>query len=132
MGLSIEKRPRVGNKLLIVDDDRVTRLLIRNLLEESDISVLESDCANKAYELFKNSWKEIGMILLDIRLPDYDGWTLAKLIRRLDPFIPILAISAILPAELAKGCQATGFTGYITKPFEIKQLKEIILSLLKS
>jgi len=114
--------------LLIIDDDKTTRMLIKDILEDTSIPIMESACGEKAYELFKNYREKIGLILLDIRLPDCDGWSLIGSIRQLDQKIPVIAISAILPSELAAKYQLAGFTGYISKPFKVDELKEVIIS----
>ncbi len=114
--------------LLIIDDDKITRMLIKDILEGSGIPILESGCGEKACELFKNNRKKIGLVLLDIRLPDCDGWDLIGTIRQIDPHVPVLAVSAILPSELAANYQLAGFTGYISKPFKTDELQEVIFS----
>jgi two-component system NtrC family response regulator len=83
------------------------------MLDDTDIPVIESGCGKQ-----------------DIYLPGFDGWTLIGMIREVSPQVPVIAISAILPAELAAKYRTTGFTGYITKPFEMNRLKEIIVSYL--
>ncbi len=114
--------------LLIIDDDKITRMLIKDILEGSGIPILESGCGEHAFELFKKHRGKIGLILLDIRLPDCDGWVLIGTIRQLDQHVPVIAISAILPSELAAKYQLAGFTGYISKPFKVDELQEVIIS----
>lgn len=117
-----------GTKLLIIDDDIATRILIKDILEDTGIPVLESGCGQQAFNLFMNYQKEIGLILLDIWLPDCEGWFLAGLIRQLNQQIPVIAVSAILPDELASRYRSAGCTGYISKPFDAVCLKEIVIS----
>ncbi|MBN2523831.1 MAG: response regulator [Bacteroidales bacterium] len=114
--------------LLIIDDDKSTRMLIKDILEDTGILIMESVCGEKAYELIKNYREKIGLVLLDIWLPDCDGWSLIGSIRQLDQKIPVIAISAILPSELAEKYQLAGFTGYISKPFKVDELQEVIIS----
>jgi DNA-binding NtrC family response regulator len=114
--------------LLIIDDDKSTRMLIKDILEDTGILIMESVCGEKAYELIKNYREKIGLVLLDIWLPDCDGWSLIGSIRQLDQKIPVIAISAILPSELAEKYQLAGFTGYISKPFKVDKLQEVIIS----
>lgn len=127
-----DNKVNIKAKLLVIDDDKHTRMLIRDVLDGTDIPVIESDCGKQALDLFKELREEIGLILLDIYLPDCDGWTLGGMIRQVSPQVPVIAISAIFPAELAAKYRTAGFTGYITKPFEMNRLKEIIVSYLHS
>lgn len=123
-------RVKKKSKLLVIDDNGQTQMLIRDLLEDTGINIIESDCGIKAFEIVKDLQDQIGLILLDIYLPDCDGWTLAEQIRQLSPNIPILAISAMLPVELAENCRSAGLNGYFSKPLDIIRLKETIISYL--
>jgi CheY-like chemotaxis protein len=118
-------------KLLVIDDDETTRMLIRETLDDTDISIIETGNYTEALDIFRNQRDEIGLILLDIYLPGCDGWTLAGMIRQLDPKIPLIAISAIPPAELDVKFRTAGFNGYISKPFDIDQLRQIIKSIVE-
>ena len=123
-------RVKKKSKLLVIDDNGQTQMLIRDLLEDTGINIIESDCGIKAFEIVKDLQDQIGLILLDIYLPDCDGGTLAEQIRQLSPNIPILAISAMLPVELAENCRSAGLNGYFSKPLDIIRLKETIISYL--
>ena len=113
-------------KLFIIDDDPLSRMLIREMLIDTDIVIIESDCGTKALDIFARHSKEIGLILLDIKLPDCDGWILSADIREVDPEIPIIATSALTPNELEGKYREALLTGYITKPFDMNRLREII------
>ena len=125
-----ENKVRSTARLFIVDDDLTTRILISDMLDVTGIGIIESDCGTEAFEIFKRRRHEIGLILLDIYLPGFDGWKLISLIRQIDTQIPVIAISAILPFELAERYRAAGFNNYMSKPFDMIRLKEIILSYL--
>jgi len=131
MSNSDENKVNNTVKLFIIDDDLTTRILIREMLDDTYISIIESDCGTEAFEIFKERRHEIGLILLDIYLPGCDGWKLIGLIRQVDQQIPVIAMSAMLPSELAAKYRTAGFTGYISKPFDMIRLREIILSYLK-
>ncbi|MGD2035093.1 MAG: response regulator [Bacteroidales bacterium] len=127
-----DNKIRSRSKLLIIDDDETTRILIKDVLEDTGIPILESGCGMQAYGILRNNRDEIGLILLDIRLPDYDGWLLITGIRRLAPEIPVIAISAIFPHELAAKYKSAGFTEYMAKPFDTQQLEAIVISYLQT
>ncbi len=125
------KPQMIRRKLLVVDDDEQTRILIREILDDTAIPVIEIDCGTGVFELYKQQQQEIGLILLDIWLPGCDGWSLIRRIRELDSEVPAIAISAMFPNDLVTKYQAAGFTDYLVKPFDINHLRSIILSYLQ-
>ena len=91
-------------------------MLYRDVLEELEIRIIETGCGREAYQLFSKYKEEVGLILLDIWLPGLNGWNLVEKIRQIDTWVPVFAISAIHPSELALKYEASGFTGFISKP----------------
>lgn len=116
--------------LLVIDDDDSSRILIKVILQSFNITILESQSGQEALCIFKKHSKEVFSVLLDIHLPDYDGSELLRLFRQENPSVPIIALSAITPVELAKLSKTRGFDMYISKPFDIEHLKEVIRSYL--
>ena len=113
-------------KLLIIDDDEATRILIAEILTNSCIDIIEADCGHKALYLFNKYSSEIALVLLDIRLPNCSGWELIGQFRDENYFIPIIAISAMDPKELREKTRYYGFDSYLSKPFDIEDLKRIV------
>ena len=93
-----------NRKLLLIDDDEPARLLIRDILEGANVTIIECGCGNEALDLFKKYAWELDLVLLDIRLPDCNGWELLKQFKLVNPLVPFVAISATSPAELAERC----------------------------
>ena len=113
-------------KLLIIDDDEATRILIRGIFEGTNIELLEADGGEYAIELFKKYSHNLDLILLDIILPTFSGWELIKLFREVNPEVPIIALSAMSSKELAMKCRISGFNSWLSKPFEIEEIKKLI------
>jgi len=71
------------------------------------------------------------IVLMDLQMPEMDGYQATQLIRSMnDPYLksmPILALSASAMMEVKEKTQASGFNGFITKPFQPQELKEKIL-----
>lgn len=82
-------------KILIIDDDEATRILICGIFEGTNINIIEAGCGLEAFKLFKKYSFEIDLILLDLRLPDCSGWELNRQLRSENNIIPVIAISAI-------------------------------------
>jgi CheY-like chemotaxis protein len=113
-------------KLLIIDDDEATRLLIAEIFEETNVTIIECGSGKKAISLFKEHCDDIALILLDIRLPGCSGWELLKYFRKEKPLIPAIAISATAPTEIAHSCEAAGFNAFVSKPFDMNKFMETV------
>jgi len=112
-------------KLLIVDDNPNNLFSLHNLLEENieGISIIEADSGSAALNiLIKNN---IDLIILDVQMPDMDGFETAKLIRsrKKNRVTPIIFLSAAYKSEaFQEQGYALGATDYLTKPIDSIQL----------
>jgi DNA-binding response OmpR family regulator len=109
-------------KILIVDDDAEVVELLRFNLKKAGFAV--GTAANGVEALKKACSLSPDLILLDVMLPELDGFAVCEILRR-DPAtsaIPILMLTAVT-SEFARltGLDA-GANGYLTKPFSLKQL----------
>ncbi|MCR4430955.1 MAG: response regulator transcription factor [Tepidanaerobacteraceae bacterium] len=79
--------------VLIVDDEEKIRILLRDFLEREGYNVLESPDGKQALEMFQRFGNDIDLILLDIMLPELDGWTVCRKIREASQ-VPIIMLTA--------------------------------------
>ncbi|MBP9793598.1 MAG: response regulator transcription factor [Flavobacterium sp.] len=108
------------SKILYAEDDATIAFLTKDSLEEK---YAITHCSNGllALESFKTT--SFDLCLFDIMMPKMDGFELAEAIRKIDPEIPILFISAkILKEDRIKGLRI-GADDYIVKPFSIEELE---------
>ena len=115
-------------KIFIVDDDVNICELLRLYLEKEGFQVILGYSGSNAVEIFKN--EAPSLVILDIMLPDMDGWQVCKKIRRISDF-PIIMFTAkgetfdkVLGLEL-------GADDYIVKPFEPKELVARVKAVLR-
>lgn len=110
-----------GNKkILIVEDDYSNFIFLRKILENTNLSIVHADCGEKAYEAIDQH--QFNAILMDVRLPDTDGYTITRTIREQGYDLPILFQSAnAMKEDLKKSIEAGG-NAYISKPIEIEKL----------
>lgn len=108
------------NKILLVEDDHNLGLMIRELLELNGYGVTLLRMGNKAIENLLE--EEFDLVLLDKLLSGADGADICAEIRKTDAIshTPILMMSALNGAR--ESCIVAGATGFIAKPFEIKDL----------
>ncbi|HSK65665.1 MAG TPA: response regulator [Anaerolineales bacterium] len=108
--------------ILYVEDNPDNRTLVRRILLSEDYAMLEAVNAFDALNIRKDNRPDL--ILMDINMPDMDGYTLTAKIRALPGFerIPILAVTAnVMRGDKEKTLEA-GCDGYIQKPLDIDQL----------
>lgn len=111
-------------KILIVEDEKNQRELLRNLLEEQSYSVDEAKEGKTAISKFNK--KNFDAVLLDRRLPDMEGIEVLRKIKKIDPVIPIIIITAFANIENAVKSIKEGAYHYLTKPIEPEELLVIL------
>lgn len=115
-------------KIMLVDDNVDLTYVTKKRLEkmESEYEVISANSAKECFELLKTG-QIPDIILLDIMMPEMDGWdTFAKLKENLDwRKIPIIFLTAKTDSY-SKGFGAISSQAYIEKPFEIEELKKSI------
>ncbi|MCF5042206.1 response regulator [Pseudomonas sp. PA-7-1E] len=111
--------------ILVVEDDAIVRMLIVDVLEELEFTVLEAADAGEALALVQNTDKIIDLMMTDVGLPDMDGKQLANKVRELRATLPILFASGYAEnIDVPDGMQVIG------KPFSIDQLRDKVKSML--
>jgi len=108
--------------ILYVEDNPDNRMLVRRILLSEDYKLLEATNAYEALETLKTSRPDL--ILMDINMPDMDGYTLTSKIKTTPGFerVPILALTAnVMRGDKEKTLEA-GCDGYIQKPIDFDEL----------
>jgi CheY-like chemotaxis protein len=117
----------IGYKLLYVEDNAMNRALIRNICSALEtVTVIESADGNSGLEAARRERPDV--ILLDINLPDQNGFALLQQLKRDPTFAstPILALSAnAMPSDIKRGL-AAGFYRYLSKPIVVSALLDAI------
>ena len=79
-------------KILVVDDESRMRKLVRDFLVKKDYSVIEAEDGAKAIDLFFSN-KDISLVILDVMMPNMDGWQVCREIRNFSR-VPIIMLTA--------------------------------------
>lgn len=106
----------LGKKtILVVDDELRIRILLKDFLERENFNVLEASDGKEALDIFQSYEKNINLMLLDVMLPEYDGWTVCREIRKTSrvPIIMLTARSEVF--DEVHGFEI-GADDYVTKP----------------
>ena len=109
-----------------IEDNFENRMLVRRLLQSDGYDVIEAENATNALKILANAKPDL--ILMDINMPDVDGYTLTNQLKNQETTaqIPILAITAnVMRGDRERTLQA-GCDGYIEKPIDIDLFLEQI------
>jgi len=116
------------NKILFVDDEPALAEIVRETLELKGFEVQHAVNASQTIQLYHKNKPDI--ILLDVMLPDGDGFSIAKQIRQMDMQTPIIFLTCkSLPADVVQGFESGG-NDYLKKPFSMQELEVRIKALL--
>ncbi len=116
-------------KILIIEDDDTIRQGLKFYLEQEGYNVLDTDTANDALKLTQENL-DINIILLDINLPDKNGFDLFKDIKKIKDFPIIFLTANDLEVSVVRGLDM-GADDYITKPFKARELVSRIKNVLR-
>ena len=115
-------QPEVKSTILYVEDNPDNRMLVKRILTAENYKLLEATNAAQAINLLETTTPDL--ILMDINMPDMDGYTLTTRIRSMPGLerVPILALTAnVMRGDKEKTLEA-GCDGYIQKPLDVDQL----------
>jgi DNA-binding response OmpR family regulator len=115
--------------ILIVDDDKNTRRLFQAVLEKDGYQVSTAENGSAALEVMDQ--EHIDLVVLDIMMPELDGYEFTKILRETNQALPILMVSAKqLPEDKKKGF-LVGTDDYMTKPVDEEEMLLRIRALLR-
>ncbi|MFV1996903.1 MAG: PleD family two-component system response regulator [Acidiferrobacterales bacterium] len=120
------------HRLLIVDDNAMNRDMLARRLEREGYHITTVDGARRALELMDQ--EHFDLVLLDILMPDMDGYEMLERLKSVDATkeIPVIMLTAVNEVESVKHCIDLGAEDYLIKPFNAVLLKSRIAATLLS
>lgn len=120
------REPRIGKlKILIVEDDDISDLLITIAVRRISFEVLHAKTGTEAVEICRNT-PDINLVLMDIKMPEMDGYEITRQIRQFNKKVVIIAQTAYgLTGDREKALEA-GCDDYISKPINQRLLIDLI------
>ena len=114
----------IEKKILVVDDEKTTRVLLKKTISELGYRVELACSAKDALDKIKN--QEFQLIITDLKMPEIDGAELCRQIRSENLEAVIYALSGYLSEFGPEQLQDIGFDGHLTKPVDGSVLKRAI------
>ncbi|RCW50923.1 response regulator [Paenibacillus prosopidis] len=126
---TVTRKTGISAGILIVDDQPSIRMLLSELFRAEGADVYLAEHGYAALEHLKNN--DFDCVLLDLKLPEMDGIEVLRAIREKSQAVPVILISAYAePAKMEEAVRL-GVTKFLTKPFDIDELKEDVLKVLQ-
>ncbi len=113
-----------GCNILIVDDNKINQLVTKKVLDGLGVKSKAVDSGRKAIEIIKN--ETFDCILMDLHMPELDGYETTEIIRRFNGDIAIVALTAASSDEVEAKIKNYEIDGYVLKPFRIAEFVEAI------
>ena len=118
-----------GTRIMIVDDEQRLRKLVRDYMIREGYSVLEAANGREALDLFDNEGN-IALIILDVMMPEMDGWQVCSEIRKTSK-VPIIMLTARSDEKDELRGFELGVDEYVTKPFSPRTLAARVNAILR-
>jgi CheY-like chemotaxis protein len=117
--------------VLLVEDNLMNKILVREILTLNGYDIIEAKDGLEAIKLIV-AYKP-DLILMDIQLPEMDGFTATRIIKAnsLTKDIPVIALTASAMKGDEEMILSSGFDGYMAKPIDVKRLIDLINDTLK-
>ena len=133
--LSTDDLDLSGKRILLVEDIAINRLIVCELLQETNVTIDEAEDGEEAVSLFAQSPQgHYDLIFMDIQMPRLNGYDAAKRIRAASHGdarnIPIIAMTANAYREDIDRAMAAGMDGHLSKPIDIDMVKRLLAEMI--
>ncbi|MGD8473587.1 MAG: response regulator [Anaerolineae bacterium] len=117
--------------ILYIEDDPANRILVRRVLEAEGYRVLEAENGLQGLEIAQS--EQLGAILVDIHMPDMDGFEVMTRLRSMPmtASVPVIALTAMVMKGDRERTLEAGCSGYIEKPIDVDLLPAQVASVLQ-
>ena len=113
-----------GSHILVVDDNKINQLVTKKVLDSLEMKSKTVDSGTKAIEAVKN--EKFDCILMDLHMPELDGYETTRLIREFNKEVPIVALTAASTDEVEAKIRACDMDGYVLKPFITTEFVQVM------
>ncbi len=111
-------------KILFVDDEESLRILVKNQLQLEGFAIDTADDGDTAIDAIKS--KPFDLVLLDIRMPRLSGIEVLKYLKKNNPLVRVIMLTAVDDLSIAVESVKNGANDYVTKPYDTDNLVKCI------
>ena len=105
-----------GRKILVVDDDPTTRMILRKTLVRAGYEVVEAEDGSDAVEVFRRQPDSFAAVVLDLVMPNLNGFQAFQQLRQTMANVPVLVVSGVPPEEAFRSLVDRRRMSYLKKP----------------
>lgn len=117
-----------GLNVLAVEDDRLNRVVLREMLEYEGAHVVLAEDGLQALDLLAGKGAGVfGIVLMDIQMPGMDGYEATRRIHEIAPDLPVIGLTAHALDEERERCLAAGMVAHVSKPIDVDDLVDVLL-----
>ena len=117
--------------ILVVDDEEAVREILGKMLMELGYRVTPYGDGRGAVEYYHANWQKIDLVILDMIMPEPDGWETYAALRRINPGLRAIFASGFPADDKAQPLIAAGVADCLRKPFELLELSEVVAKALQ-
>lgn len=112
-------------KILVVDDEQMIHLYYKEIFRDTGAELIHATDGANSVAICQNT-KDLDVVLMDIHLPNLNGYEALDKIRKFNKTIPVIAQTAFALSEDRAMALSAGFDEYISKPIDKREIKQII------
>ena len=122
---AIDLRSIRGARALVVEDNQINLIIARQLLAQAGLRVTTATTGRKAVTMIATTPERFDVVLMDIQMPDMDGYEATRLIRQQwsGDELPVIAMTAYALADEVQKCRDVGMNDHLAKPVDVKALQ---------
>jgi two-component system cell cycle response regulator DivK len=114
--------------VLVVEDNQISFKLMNAVLKQVKANVVHAINGKRAIEECE-SGVHFDLVLMDMQMPEVDGFEATRKIKQIRPDLPVVATTANSYQETAIACKEAGCDGFLTKPLQFRKLFELMQTL---
>lgn len=111
--------------ILLAEDDEASSVYLSELLKLHSASVIQCKTGLNAVSICEEN-PSIDLVLMDMKLPEMNGYDATKLIKAHSPKLPVIAVTACAMLEDRRKCKISGCDGYLSKPVMPKEFLPLV------
>jgi PAS domain S-box-containing protein len=115
-----------GETILLVEDDHLLRQLGHDMLKLNGYNIVTAENGEEALEFYNKNWKDVDLVILDLIMPGMGGKKCLGKMRKINKEAKVLVTSGMAFDKPQKDVMKAGASGFITKPYEMRQIVEVV------